>query len=157
MKKNLKKIFQNRIFIFLLGGIIFSGVSVYAVTYFPSNQVTYDNKTSGLESSDVQGAIDELYNTCSQIVSSGNNLYYIESGSLINKYNIIKMNANTGKTTTIASDLSGISNLIVSGDNLYYKEVASFNEYNIIKIDINTGKTTTIASDLSDISNLVAD
>ena len=28
-------------------------VGVYAVTYFPSNQVTYDNKTSGLKSSDV--------------------------------------------------------------------------------------------------------
>ena len=29
-----------------------------------SNYVSYDNKTSGLESTDVQGAIDELYNTC---------------------------------------------------------------------------------------------
>ena len=39
-------------------------VVVYAETYFPSNQVTYDNTASGLSSSNVQGAIDELYNTC---------------------------------------------------------------------------------------------
>ena len=41
-------------------------VVVYAETYFPSNQVTYDNTVSGLSSSNVQGAIDELYNTCFQ-------------------------------------------------------------------------------------------
>ena len=64
-------------------------VGVCAVTYFPSNQVTYDNKTSGLKSSDVQGAIDELYIKAQQIsnvsdgkvedmggtVSSGSGLY----------------------------------------------------------------------------------
>ena len=40
------------------------GVSVIAATYFPSNQVTYENGTSGMQATDVQGAIDELYNTC---------------------------------------------------------------------------------------------
>ena len=42
------------------------GVSVIATTYFPSNQVTYENGTSGLESNNVQGAIDELYKTCTE-------------------------------------------------------------------------------------------
>ena len=64
MKEKIKKIFKNRIFICILTAVVASTVSVYAVTYFPSNQVTYDNKTSGLSSTDVQGAIDELYNTC---------------------------------------------------------------------------------------------
>ena len=76
MKEKLKKIFNNKIFMFIFGGVLFSAVSVYAVTYFPSNQVTYDNKTSGLKSSDVQGAIDELYTTCSKATSSGKYMYY---------------------------------------------------------------------------------
>ena len=37
---------------------------VYAETYFPSNQTTYDNSVSGMQATDVQGAIDELYNVC---------------------------------------------------------------------------------------------
>ena len=68
--KKLKRILKNRIFIFILGGLIFGAIGVLAATYFPSNQVTYDNKTSGLKSTDVQGALDELYNTCAGQISS---------------------------------------------------------------------------------------
>lgn len=64
MKEKLKKIFKNRIFIFSLGILLSGSVSVFAVTYFPSDDVTYDNTESGLSSTNVQGAIDELYNTC---------------------------------------------------------------------------------------------
>ncbi len=76
MKNKIKKVFKNRIFICILTALITGTVSVCAITYFPSNQVTYDNKTSGLKSSDVQGAIDELYNTCSSAVQAGDYLYY---------------------------------------------------------------------------------
>ena len=75
MREKLKKIFNNKIFVFILGGLLFSVVSVYAVTYFPSNQVTYDNSSSKLSSTNVQGAIDELYKTC-QAASSGKYMYY---------------------------------------------------------------------------------
>ena len=64
MKEKIRKTLKNRILIFILGGLIFSSVSVYAITYFPSNDVTYDNTKSGLTSTNVQGAIDELYKTC---------------------------------------------------------------------------------------------
>lgn len=64
MKKKIKKILKNRIFLCLLTAIIVGTVSVSAATYFPSNDVTYDNKESGLASTNVQGAIDELYNVC---------------------------------------------------------------------------------------------
>ena len=49
---------------FITGLIICGVVSVIAATYFPSNDVTYDNKESGLQSTNVQGAIDELYGVC---------------------------------------------------------------------------------------------
>ena len=64
MKGKIKKILKNRIFLFVLGILISGSVSVFAVTYFPSNQVTYNNGASGLKSTDVQGAIDELYGVC---------------------------------------------------------------------------------------------
>ena len=65
MMKNLNKVFKSKIFIFILGGLVFGTISVSAVTYFASSNVTYDNKTSGLSSNNVQWAIDELYNACS--------------------------------------------------------------------------------------------
>ena len=33
---------------------------VYAETYFPSNQTTYDNSATRMTATNVQGAIDEL-------------------------------------------------------------------------------------------------
>ena len=49
---------------FIIGIIVSRCISVIAATYFPSNQTTYDNTNSGLSSTNVQGAIDELYNVC---------------------------------------------------------------------------------------------
>ncbi len=76
MKEKVKKVLKNRMFIFVCGGLLFSSVSVFAITYFPSNQVTYDNETSGLSSTDVQSAIDELYENCSVMTSSSKYLYF---------------------------------------------------------------------------------
>ena len=64
MKKKKKKIVFGYLPGYITGLIVCSGVSVLAMTYFPSNQTTYDNSESGLESTNVQGAIDELYATC---------------------------------------------------------------------------------------------
>ena len=58
-------------------------MGVYAVTYFPSNQVTYDNTSSQLNSTDDQGAIDQLYNTCKN-AASGSNFKAISAGVAIN-------------------------------------------------------------------------
>ena len=76
MKNKIKKFFQNKIFLLILGIFIGGTTCIYAVTYFPSNQVTYNNTSSKLNSTDVQGAIDELYNTCLKNVSS-NYIYYL--------------------------------------------------------------------------------
>ena len=70
MKEKLRKIVKSRIFIFVCAALLFGSIGVSAATYFPSVDVTYDNKESGLVSTDVQGAIDELYVKAQQ-VSSG--------------------------------------------------------------------------------------
>ena len=85
----LKKILKSKIFIFIITALLFSVVGVSAATYFESGAVTYDNTESGLTSTNVQGAIDELYVKAKQVsggsddkvedmggtVSSGDGLY----------------------------------------------------------------------------------
>ena len=87
MKEKIKKIIFGYLPGFITGIIICGIISVIAATYFPSNDVTYDNSTSGLSSTNVQGAIDELYGVCfppkagdtildnTDIVTSGDGLY----------------------------------------------------------------------------------
>ena len=64
MKEKTMEFLKRYLIGFILGFVSVGIVAVYADTYFPSNDVTYDNSESGLKSSDVQGAIDELYGVC---------------------------------------------------------------------------------------------
>ena len=85
MKEKIKKVFKNRILIFILIGLAFGTIGVSAATYFKSTDVTYDNTESGLSANNVQSAIDELYtkipdNTIvsdlkQNIVTKGDGLY----------------------------------------------------------------------------------
>ena len=47
---------------------------MYAAVTFPSNEVSYDNTESGLSSTDVQGAIDELYGVCTAEPPAGDQI-----------------------------------------------------------------------------------
>ena len=106
MKEKVKKVLKNRIFIFILSGLLSSSISVYAVTYFPSDQVTYDNKTSNLKATQVQSAIDELYNICNTSGSggSGNNIYFTYQGTDGDGSGIYKMSIDSGSLTKIEAD-----------------------------------------------------
>ena len=87
MKEKTKQFLKKYLIGFILGVVSAGVVIVYAETYFPSNDVTYDNTESGLTSTNVQGAIDELYGVCfppkagdtildnTDIVTSGDGLY----------------------------------------------------------------------------------
>ena len=67
MKEKIKK----NLIGFILGVITAFSISVIAMAYFPSKDVTYDNKESGLKSTNVQGAIDELYAECTYVPTGG--------------------------------------------------------------------------------------
>ena len=64
MKEKTREFLKKYLIGFVLGVVSACTVSVIAATYFPSNDVTYDNSVSGLASTDVQSAIDELYGVC---------------------------------------------------------------------------------------------
>ena len=125
----IKKLFKSKIFLCILTALIIGTVSVYAVTYFPSNQVTYDNKTSGLKATEVQGAIDELYSTCSTAVSSGDYLYYLVEGSVSGStpgsqepfYRLYRYSLKTKKAESINTGVYDPSFMIqIVGDYVYY-------------------------------------
>ena len=87
MNKKIKGFAKKYLIGFILGMLSAGIVAVSATTYFPSNQTTYDNSESGMQATNVQGAIDELYNTCfpptagdsildkEPIVTTGDGLY----------------------------------------------------------------------------------
>ena len=62
--KKIKEFSKKYLIGFTLGLITSGIVVVCAATYFPSNQTTYNNGTTGMKATNVQTAIDELYNTC---------------------------------------------------------------------------------------------
>ncbi len=59
-----KNFIKNYLTGFFIGLILFTVVGVSAATYFPSNQTTYNNGTTGMSATNVQTAIDEVYSTC---------------------------------------------------------------------------------------------
>ena len=105
MKEKIKEFLKKYLIGFIFGVVSACTISVIAATYFPSNDVTYDNTESGLTSTNVQGAIDELYKTCTTekvdvggieipVVNEGDGLYedeyeegrYIYKGANPNNY-----------------------------------------------------------------------
>ena len=106
----------------IAGLILVTFVSVYAATYFPSSSTTYNNSATGMNATNVQTAIDELYNTCFPptggnsilnsvpIVTSGDGLYkdeyeegrYFYKGK--NPSNYIKFNNELWRIISLESD-----------------------------------------------------
>ena len=64
----LMKIFKNPLFTFIIGGILFSSIVVIAES-INSSEVLYDNSGSGSVATNVQGALDEVYNIVDKVGS----------------------------------------------------------------------------------------
>ncbi len=110
MKKRL-----NKLLIYTVVLIVISITSVYAITIIKASDVTYDNSKSGGSSSNVQGAIDELYGISDGGGGSGTNSNRVK---LINE-NIITYVKDLAKTdtTNLAYDGTSDNNLRYIGAN----------------------------------------
>ena len=80
-KKNAKLML-----ILLLDIFIISGATYAATTMYQSNTVGYDNTTSGLNSNNVQGALDEVYSAATNYTSVNSRLTALENNYLSNVY-----------------------------------------------------------------------
>ena len=84
--KKIKEIIKNNIKIviaFILGGVVFGTLGVYAATTLLSQSVYYNNTNSGATSTNVQGALDELYTRASKWLNPndmGTPQYYATTG-----------------------------------------------------------------------------
>ena len=73
--KKLRKLLKTTIKIvlaFIIGGIVFGTIGAYAATTLLSQSVYYNNSTSGATSTNVQGAIDELYTRSNTWINPNN-------------------------------------------------------------------------------------
>ena len=148
MSNKIKKVINTKPFYFILGALIFGTIGVSAATYFPSNDVIYDNTESGLQSKNVQGAIDELYGICfppspstaadsilniSKVVTSGDGLYedeyedgrYIFKGNNPNNY--LTFNGETAGWRIISVENDGTIKII---RNKFLSSSQHWNSYN---------------------------
>ena len=80
-KKNAKLML-----ILLLDIFIISGATYAATTMYQSNIVGYDNTTSGLNSNNIQGALDEVYSAATNYTSVNSRLTALENNYLSNVY-----------------------------------------------------------------------
>lgn len=60
MVNNMKKIFKSRIFSFILGAVIFSGISVCAYS-LSSNDISFTPENNNWQVSNVEEAVNDLY------------------------------------------------------------------------------------------------
>ena len=163
----MKKILKNRCFLCLLTAIIVGTVSVSAVTYFPSNQTTYDNKASGLNATNVQDAIDELYKKADSstinssklkdlVVTTGSGLYadeyeegrYIYRGNYVDNY--IIFNNEEWRILSIEKDgTMKIINLTETGETQYDTTRWLSRKNNWLNSNVNTYLNGTYYNNLS--------
>ena len=111
---NKKFYIKKNLIGFIVGAFIISISSVLAITYFPSSSTIYDNSDSGMTSTNVQDAINELYEICSaksageQIIENAGlekDQYedrYFFKGKNVNNY--ITFNNETWRIVSVEAD-----------------------------------------------------
>ena len=108
----MKKRINKEIIIVAIISILFLMMSiVYADYLYNSNQVSFNNNNTTLTSTDVQSAIDELYNKCSNIPSVGT----CPEGYECTQLNRVTYNANGG-TFTGGKATNDVYYNVVEGD-----------------------------------------
>jgi len=161
MKKIGNKIKQNaKIVAAFLLGIALTGGTVYAATVLPSSQVGYDNSTSGLAATDVQGALDELYEKSERNCKPGFIYGITADGYSCNHYNdYITLTVKGDGTRTVLSEMfAGLPDKVII--NGVFMDVAREYDFadqnNIVTLvwDNAIDSTDSMFKDCSDITRI---
>lgn len=140
----MKKIIKNNIFGFILGAVIFGTITgVFAYT-LASKDVLYDNSTSGSEKTNVQDALDELYEKIGNMeVVHSEVLTYLNNQPVTKKANFLI----TSLQTTVNGEYSyPIVNGVAQNEKLaqmFRNEGQISNCVTLLKVDINPGDVIT--------------
>ena len=144
-----EKFFKQNFVGFIIGGIIFGTLGVYAAITFPSNEVSFDPSNSTLKSTDVQGAIDELYLTCTaeKIDVGGKDVIIVDKGD-----GLYKDEYEEGKYTYKGANPN---NYVTFNNEKAGWRIISINSDGTIKImkDGNINTSNNLAWDTSDSNN----
>ena len=120
------------VFIFIISVLVSGLISVSANSdLFSSNEVIYENNKSGLSSTNVQGAVDELYAAATDYSDIDSRLKRVESSVIAatdsnnNNYSVIDntqyinlgRNGSSGQPTSIQFLYNNISRGSISYDN----------------------------------------
>ena len=131
--KKIKSLFKKNVKLvigIIIGGVVFGTLGVYAATILASNQVVYDNSSSGISATNVQDALDELYTKAKNMVpidpntfntNTAKTVYASSKGVCIkrnNKLNCFKINNWAEEQTHIQQVFSDIS-CSVDSSNVY--------------------------------------
>ena len=121
-KKNTKLML-----ILLLDIFIISGATYAATTMYQSNIVGYDNTTSGLNSTNVQGALDEVYSAATNYAAYNTRLEDVED--------LIRANAGFHNSIFRGEDVSKYmpSSIVNGGDGSIYDRIAGTNGYSLFE------------------------
>ena len=127
---SMKKIWKDNaklILVIVISVVLASGVSYATVTMYASNTVSYDNTTSGLRSTNVQGALDELYGCATNY-----NAYDVR---LENVEDLITANAGFHNSIFRGKDVSSYmpSSVVSGGDGSIYDRIAGTNGYRMFE------------------------
>ena len=122
--KKIKSLFKKNVKLvigIIIGGVVLWTLGVYAATILASNQVVYDNSSSGISATNVQDALDELYTKAKNMVpidpntfntNTAKTVYASSKGVCIkrnNKLNCFKINNWAEEQTHIQQVFSDIS------------------------------------------------
>lgn len=125
----MKKFIRNNIFGFILGGLIFGGIGIYAVSYY-AKDVTYTPGDKTWEVSNVEEALNSLYEN----KSSSSNLNYITEATTLD-YN------TSAISTTITTTQEIKRGLLVVGSSTY-TDSAAWPVHNGFTCTSTSGKVT---------------
>lgn len=127
-KKIKEKILNNKKYILgVITGILISGTTVYAATVISATNVSYSNTSSKLSSTNVQGAIDELYNNILNVNIRYLNEAIVADNVLSNSFKTSA--ASLSSTSTNKEKGLYVTNSTYGGGNEYYFRGAVTNNY----------------------------